>query len=44
LPPEKFRVGLVQMAMTADPDQNLQRAIERVREAAGRCAGIVCLP
>jgi len=44
LPPEKFRVGLVQMAMTSDPDKNLQRALERVREAAARGAEIICLP
>ena len=44
MPPEKFNVGLVQMSMTSDPDQNLQHAIERVREAAGRGAQIVCLP
>ncbi len=42
--PEKFRVGLVQMSATPDPEQNLQRAIEQVREAAGRGAQIVCLP
>jgi N-carbamoylputrescine amidase len=44
LPPEKFTVGLVQMSMTSDPDQNLQRAIEHVRDAAKRGAQIVCLP
>ena len=44
MPPEKFKVGLIQMSMTSDPDKNLQRAIERVREAAGRGAQIVCLP
>jgi N-carbamoylputrescine amidase len=43
-PPEKFRVGLIQMSATADPDQNLQRAIERVRRAAAQGAQIVCLP
>jgi len=32
------------MSCTADPDQNLERAIERVREAAGRGARVVCLP
>src|SRR5277367_6021486 len=32
------------MSMTSDPDENLRRAIERVREAAGRGAQIVCLP
>ena len=30
--------------MTSDPDQNLHRAIERVREAAGQGAQIICLP
>ena len=44
MPPEKFRVGLVQMSATPDPDQNLQRAIERVRQAAAKGAQIVCLP
>src|SRR6516164_134795 len=44
LPPETFRVGLVQMSMTSDPEHNLQHAIDRVREAAGRGAQIICLP
>jgi N-carbamoylputrescine amidase len=41
---ERFRVGLVQMRCTAIPDDNVERAIAGVREAAGRGAGIVCLP
>jgi N-carbamoylputrescine amidase len=44
LQPERFRVGLVQMSATPDPETNLQRAIERVRDAAGSGAQIVCLP
>jgi N-carbamoylputrescine amidase len=44
LPPEKFRVGLVQMSMTPDPDKNLQNALHQVRDAASRGAQIVCLP
>ncbi|MGH9512811.1 MAG: carbon-nitrogen hydrolase [Terriglobales bacterium] len=44
MPPEKYRVGLVQMSATPDPDQNLQRAMERVRNAARNGAQIVCLP
>ena len=44
MPPEKFRVGLVQMSMTSDPDKNLGHAIDRVREAAALGAQIVCLP
>ena len=44
MPLEKFRVGLVQMLMTSDPDRNLQHAIDRIREAASQGAQIVCLP
>ncbi len=40
---EKFRVGLVQMSCALDPNQNLEKAIWRTREAAGRGAQIVCL-
>ena len=41
---EKFRVGLVQMSATPDPDKNLQRAIDRLHQAAAKGAQIVCLP
>jgi N-carbamoylputrescine amidase len=44
LPPEKFRVGLVQMSATPDPEKNLCHAIDQVREAARRGAQVVCLP
>ena len=40
----KFRVGLVQMSCSADPNENMARAETRVREAAARGAQIVCLP
>ena len=40
----KFRIGLVQMHCSPDPGENLAKAEERVREAAGRGAQIVCLP
>ncbi|MDW8353613.1 MAG: carbon-nitrogen hydrolase [Bryobacterales bacterium] len=39
----KFRIGLVQMACGADPDENLAKAEWRIREAAARGAQIVCL-
>jgi N-carbamoylputrescine amidase len=39
----KVQVGLVQMSCTADKQQNLQKAIEKVREAAKKGAQIVCL-
>ena len=42
--PDKFRVGLVQMSATPDPDKNLQRAIDRLRQAAAKGTQIVCLP
>jgi N-carbamoylputrescine amidase len=39
-----FQVALVQMAMSADPGENLARAADRVREAAQAGAALVCLP
>ena len=44
MPPEKFRVGLVQMVSTPDPEKNLQHALDLVRQAAARGAEIICLP
>ena len=41
---DKYTIGLVQMAMSADVDDNLKRAGEFVREAAGKGAKIICLP
>ncbi|QDU80985.1 N-carbamoyl-D-amino acid hydrolase [Polystyrenella longa] len=38
------RIGLVQMRCTSDQEQNLQSAIEGIREAAAQGAQIVCLP
>jgi len=32
------------MSCTPNPDENLDRAIERIRDAAGRGARVVCLP
>jgi N-carbamoylputrescine amidase len=39
----KFRVGLVQMSCTPDPQENLAKAETKIREAAERGAEIVCL-
>ena len=44
MPPEKFRVGLVQMSASPDPERNLQHAIDLVGDAAKRGAQVVCLP
>jgi len=40
---EKFRVGLVQMSCALDPNENLEKARWRIREAAAKGAEIVCL-
>jgi N-carbamoylputrescine amidase len=42
--PKSFRVGLVQMGMTADLDDNVRRAAAKVEEAAAKGAEVVCLP
>jgi N-carbamoylputrescine amidase len=39
----KVQVGLVQMSCTVDKQQNLENAIQKVREAAAKGAQIVCL-
>ena len=39
----KFRIGLVQMACSKDPNENLAKAEWRIREAAGKGAQIVCM-
>ncbi len=39
----KVKVGIVQMTCTADKQQNLQKAIAKVREAARKGAQVVCL-
>jgi N-carbamoylputrescine amidase len=41
---DKYKVGLIQMSMSADIDANLKKAVEFVREAAGKGAKIACLP
>lgn len=41
--PKPFRVGLVQMSCSTSPDENLEKAIAKIREAAARGAQIVCL-
>ena len=41
--PRRFKVGLVQMACTPEPEENLRRAISRVEEAAAAGAAVICL-
>ena len=40
----KYNVGLVQMSMGPDPEENLASAVRHVEEAARQGANIVCLP
>ncbi len=40
----KYKVGLVQMSMSADVEENTRRAGEFVAEAAEKGAEIICLP
>ena len=40
----KYTVGLVQMAMSDDPQANLDKASDRVEQAAARGAQVICLP
>src|SRR5437762_9316283 len=37
-------VGLLQMSASSDPDKNLQRAIDKIHQAAASGAQVVCLP
>ena len=41
---KKYAVGLVQMAMSTDTAENLQRAVSFIEEAANQGAEVVCLP
>jgi len=41
---KKFRIGLVQMFCSPDPNANLARAVAKVEEAARAGAEVVCLP
>src|SRR5437016_2121807 len=43
-PSTRYTVGLVQMAMSANPDANLTKAVAKISEAAAAGAQLVCLP
>jgi N-carbamoylputrescine amidase len=43
-PPRPFAVGLIQMRCSDDPEDNLGRACDHLREAARRGAQVACLP
>ncbi len=39
-----YRIGVVQMSCTPDPDDNLEKAATMVRDAARQGANVICLP
>jgi N-carbamoylputrescine amidase len=41
---ENFRIGLIQMSCGLDPQLNLDRAVEKISQAARQGAQVVCLP
>jgi N-carbamoylputrescine amidase len=44
LPIMQFKVGLVQMSMSDDPEANIGKAVARIRQAAQQGATLVCVP
>ena len=41
---KKFRIGLLQLSFTKDPQRNLEKALKWVEKAAGKGAQMICLP
>jgi len=41
---DKFSIGLIQMACSPDPSDNLSRALDRITQAARQGAQVICLP
>ena len=41
---EKFVIGLIQMSVSKDVDNNLAKAIDRIGDAAKKRAQVICLP
>ena len=39
----KFQIGLIQMSCSMDPNENMEKAMWRIREAAGCGAQVICL-
>jgi N-carbamoylputrescine amidase len=44
MPAEKFTIGLIQMSCGPEPEENMAKALERVRDAAKQGATVICLP
>ena len=44
MPAEKFTIGLIQMSCGPVPEENMAKALDRVRDAAKKGATVICLP
>jgi len=42
--PRKYKVGLLQMRLSKNVEENLNKAVSRVKEASDKGANIICLP
>ena len=40
----KFTIGLLQMSLSKNPDENLKKAVDWVGKAAKKGAKVICLP
>jgi N-carbamoylputrescine amidase len=43
-PPAKFKIGLLQIAIGKNPDDNLKKAVSWIDKAAKKGAQVICLP
>ena len=42
--PDKFTIGLIQMSMSTDSEDNLKKAVDWIGKAAKKGAKVICLP
>ncbi len=42
--PNKFKVGIIQLSFSKNPEINLQKAVKWIEKAADKGAQVICLP
>lgn len=42
--PDKFKVGLIQLSFSKNPNENLKKAVDWIEKAADKGAQVICLP
>uniref|UniRef100_A0A7V2ZKS4 Carbon-nitrogen hydrolase n=1 Tax=Ignavibacterium album TaxID=591197 RepID=A0A7V2ZKS4_9BACT len=42
--PDKFKVGLIQLSLSKNPNENLKKAVDWIEKAADKGAQVICLP